>query len=92
MSGVQKCVAARMQEIVPEAVYVHCYAHRLHLALQDTLEANIVLRNALGVVQSLHPLFHSPKREAILKSFANNDKFGKYIKLKSFCATRWTCR
>ena len=68
------------------------YAHRLHLALQDTLEANIVLRNALGVVQSLHHFFHSPKREAILKSFANNDKFGKYIKLKSFCATRWTCR
>ena len=48
MSGVQKGVAARMQEIVPEAVYVHCNAHRLHLALQGTLEANIVLRNALG--------------------------------------------
>jgi len=29
---------------------------------------------------------------AILKSFANNNKFGKCIKLKSFCATRWTCR
>ena len=27
-----------------------------------------------------------------MKSFAGNDKFGKYIKLKSFCATRWTCR
>ena len=75
MSGVKKGVAARMQEIV--AVYVHCYAHRLNLALQDTLEANIVLRNAPGVVQSLHHFFHSPKREAILKSFANNDKFGK---------------
>ena len=92
MSGVQKGVAARMQEIVPEAVYVHCYAHRLNLALQDTLEANIILRNALGVVQSLHHFFHSPKMEAILKSFANNDKFGKYIKLKSFCAARWTFR
>ena len=57
MSGVQKGVAARMQEIVPEAVCVHCYAHRLNLALQDTLEANIVLRNALKVVQSLHNFF-----------------------------------
>ena len=29
-----------------------------------------------------------------MKSFVNNDKFGKkYInKLQSFCATRWTCR
>jgi len=42
---------------VPDAVYVHCYAHRLNLALQDTLEANIVLRNAPGVVQSLHHFF-----------------------------------
>ena len=93
MSGVQKGVAARMQEIVPEAVYVHCCAHRLNLTLQDTLEANIVLKNALGVVQSLHHFFHSPKREAILNSLnANNHKFGKYIKLKSSCATRWTCR
>ena len=38
MSGVQKGVAARMQEIVPKAVYVHCCAHRLNLTLQDTLE------------------------------------------------------
>ena len=60
-SGVQKGVAARMQEIVPEAVYVHCYAHRLHLALKDTLEANIVLKNALGVAQSLHQFFTHQK-------------------------------
>jgi len=64
MSGVQKGVAARMQGIVPEAVYVHCYAHRLHLALQDTLEANIVLRIALGVVQSLHHFFSLTKKES----------------------------
>ena len=38
MSGVQKGVAARMQEIVTEAVYVHCCAHRLNLTLQDTPE------------------------------------------------------
>jgi len=64
MSGVQKAVAARikMQEIVPEAVYVRCYAHRLNLTLQDTLEANIVLRNALGVVQSLHHFFALTKK------------------------------
>ena len=64
MSGVQKCEAARMQEIVPEAVYAHCYAHRLSLALQDTLEANIVLRIALGVVQSLHHFFSLTKKES----------------------------
>ena len=92
MSGIHKGVASRVQEIVPRALYVHCHAHRLNLALQDTLESNVILRNALGLIQSFHNFFHSPKRETILKSFKDHEKFGKFIKLKGICPTRWTCR
>ena len=38
MSGSGKGVAAKVQEVVPNALYVHCHAHLLNLALQDTLE------------------------------------------------------
>ena len=54
MSGAKKGVAARVKEVVPNAIYVHCYAHLLNLALHDTLENNTTMKNALGVIQSLH--------------------------------------
>ena len=34
--GKNKGVATRIQEIAPRATYVHCFGHRLNLALQDT--------------------------------------------------------
>ena len=40
MSGCEKGVATRFQNVAPHALYVHCYAHLLNLALQSTLEEN----------------------------------------------------
>ena len=69
ISGLRKGVAARMKERSPREVYVHCYAHVLNVALQDTKNDVEPLRNALGTLQSLyiflekrtkrHTLFHS---------------------------------
>ena len=91
MSGAKKGVAARVKEVVPNAIYVHCYAHLLNLALHDTLENNTTMKNALGVIQSLHNFFNTPKRENVLKN-CDGKEFGQYIKLKSLSPTRWTCR
>ena len=66
MSGYKKGVASRIQEVAAFAIYVHCYAHLLNLALQDTLEHNRVLKNSLGMLQSLYNFFNSPKREGVL--------------------------
>ena len=54
MSGSGKGVAARVQEVQD----VHCHAHLLNLALQDTLENNEILRNGLGVIQSINNFFN----------------------------------
>ena len=63
MSGVRKGLAARMKECSPLSLYVHCYGHRLNLALQGTTTEIEPLRNALGVVQSLYNFLEaSPKR------------------------------
>ncbi|XP_066969198.1 zinc finger MYM-type protein 1-like [Macrobrachium rosenbergii] len=99
MSGKEKGVATRVQEVVqeiaPKAIYVHCYGHLLNLALQDTLQENTVIRNALGVVQSIHN-FNTPKRENVLYSVHMPDidptPYSPYIKLKSLSETRWSCR
>ena len=91
MCGKNKGVATRIQEIAPRATYVHCFGHRLNLALQDTLQANLSLRNTLGVIQALYNFFNSPKRQAILKD-VSGENVEKYITLKSFSETRWSCR
>lgn len=94
MTGKEKGVAARVQEVAPKALYVHCYGHLLNLALQDTLQENAVIRNALGVVQSIHHFFNSPKREHVLRSVQIPADFNSvpFIKLKSISETRWACR
>ena len=69
MSGVRKGVAARMKECSPRGVYVHCYAHILNLAIQDTMSDVEPLRNALGTLQSLYNFLEgSPKRHAVFNS------------------------
>ncbi|QQP40686.1 Uncharacterized protein FKW44_014820 [Caligus rogercresseyi] len=94
MTGKEKVVAKRIQEVSPKAIYVHCYGHLLNLALQDTLEKNTVIRNALGVIQSIHNFFNSPKRENVLRSveMPADLEATPYIKLKSLSETRWSCR
>ena len=81
MSGSEKRVAARFQDVAPLAVYVQCYANLLNVALHDTLEENRQLRNGLGVIQSLYIFFNSPKRQGILKDVKGAD-LEPFIKLK----------
>jgi hypothetical protein len=92
MSGVRKGVAARMKECSPRGVYVHCYAHILNLALQDTMSDVKPLRNALGTLQSLYNFLEgSPKRHCLFESVeVDGDQL--LLTLKSLSETRWSCR
>ena len=87
MSGANKGVATRFkEECSPKAVYIHCYGHLLNLATKDTLSSIPLLRNTLGVMQSLYNFLEaSPKRHAMFL------KQGSFVKtLKSLSVTRWT--
>ena len=91
MSGVRKGVTARMKECSPRGVYVHCYAHILNLALQDTMSDVEPLRNALGTLQSLYNFLEgSPKRHAEFNSVKVDDDH-LLLTLKSLSETR-CCR
>ena len=92
MSGCNKGVASRMIECSPIALYVHCYAHRLNLALQDTMTSVEPIRNALGTIQSLYNLIEaSPKRHSIFKNIQMEEEHSD-LTLKSMSVTRWSCR
>ena len=61
-------LATLLKEISPFSIYVHCHAHRLNLALGDSLSSVANLKNALGTVQSLYNFIGgSAKRVASFK-------------------------
>ena len=92
MSGIRKGLATRMKECSPQVLYVHCYAHTLNLAMQDALSGTPILRNTLGVVNTLFNFIGgSTKRQALFKEVeVGSDEIG--LNLKSLSQTRWTCR
>lgn len=65
MSGAHKGVAKRLSDIQPLAPFIHCYAHSLNLAIQDTVKAIPLIRDTLSVVHEISVLVKaSPKRSA----------------------------
>ena len=69
MRGLYSGVAARFKQENPLSFYVHCYAHVLNLCIVDACSSVAVIRNAFGVMSSLHNLLEaSAKRHANLRS------------------------
>ena len=91
MSGIYKGLTTRMKECSPLAIYIHCYGHRLNLAIQGTITQIVPLRKALGQIQSLYNFIESsPKRHAIFNDIQIDGN--PIVKtLKSLSVTRWSC-
>ncbi|CAF1066658.1 unnamed protein product, partial [Brachionus calyciflorus] len=90
MSGEFKGLASRIKADYVTAVYVHCYAHRLNLALQDACKDITEVRNTLGQINSIYNLIEgSTKRHYIFEKLqikSNNSS----LTLKYFGDTRWS--
>lgn len=54
MSGKFSGVQSRIQEIVPHAIYIHCFAHRLNLCLVNTLQNNPKIVNFFYTIQHIY--------------------------------------
>ena len=93
MKGENKGVATRMKETsLMSTICIHCYGHLINLALKDTLQEVPVLRNTLGIIQSLYNFLEaSTKRHAVFEDF-DDGKDSLLLSLKSQSVTRWSCR
>ncbi|XP_050065649.1 zinc finger MYM-type protein 1-like [Aphis gossypii] len=92
MSGKFKGVQTIIRNKYPMALYVHCAAHTLNLAVSSSCEQQAI-RNCLGVVEKMHCFFNTPKRHSILlEAIANSDLNPSSKSLKRLCATRWVER
>ena len=97
MRGRYSGLAARVQEVESRAIYIHCHAHQLNLALQNACCAVRDIRNVLGAVSSLYNFLEgSAKRHAKLaeaqQSAAASSSNHPTVTLKRLCETRWSSR
>ncbi|KAF0750221.1 52 kDa repressor of the inhibitor of the protein kinase-like isoform X3, partial [Aphis craccivora] len=92
MSGQYKGVQAIIKKNYPKAIYVHCAAHSLNLAV-STASGIQPIRNCLGIIEKYYVFFNTPKRQnVLLTNIENSDEDPKVKTLKRLCATRWVQR
>ncbi|KAJ8912005.1 hypothetical protein NQ315_003542 [Exocentrus adspersus] len=83
MSGDLNGLQARIKTVAPQALFTHCYAHRLNLILQDAAMKIKEYRIFLANISGLSVFFStSPKRMNILDKVSGN-------RLPSGSNTRW---
>jgi hypothetical protein len=83
MSGHLSGVQARIKEIHPEALFVHCYAHALNLVLSQSVSVIPQCKIFFSTLNGIAAFFsRSPKRVTFLDEFLKR-------RLPNVCPTRW---
>ena len=91
MSGVVSGCKSIVQQEAPLAMYFHCAAHRLNLAVVSACKLQS-FKNAESYVGEIARFFHySPKRQRD-KTIEVSTTGAKTRKLKDACRTRWVYR
>lgn len=71
MNGRFKGVQTIVRSKYPNAIYAHCAAHLLNLAV-STASGIKPIRNCLGVIEKVHNFFNTPKRNSVLLNTNEN--------------------
>ena len=92
MSGIRNDVATQISRQKKHAVYTHCYAHSLNLAVGNIIKRPKVCNDALDVAFEIIKLVKfSPKRNAAFDYIKAEvvEENGFAPGNKPFCLTRW---
>lgn len=89
MSGKVSGVQTRFREEVPQALYVHCLNHRLHLVMMDVCKC---IKEVNSFCSTLENLYVFMSGSNIHQEFLTlqREMTGSSIELKRLCPTRWT--
>ena len=88
MSSVNTGVKTRIQQDNPRAIYIHCHAHQLNLALVDTCRTLPHASDFFSLLESL--MSSSVPHSMLLKK--QKDLKQNEIRLVKLSETRWSCR
>ena len=89
MSGWANGVQAKIKEVSPKAMYVHCHSHRLNLVLVDSMRYIPELSDLFDIVQALYVFFSnsSARHEIFMKA---QEELGlPVMELERTVTTRW---
>ena len=91
MKGEFKGLSSRIKVVNNKAIYIHCYAHQLNLALTHSCTNIKEVRNAIGNVNCIFSLIGaSAKRSGIFREIQKDSN--AETTLKRLCETRWASR
>ena len=83
---------ARIQQLEPTAIFVHCFAHCTNLRLKSPGRQSQCVHNALELVMGIGQLIlYSPKRSSLFDTLRSQVSLGAPT-LKPLCPTQWTVR
>jgi hAT family C-terminal dimerisation region len=87
MAGNMRGLQARIRDSYTKAIYTHCFAHRLNLALIQAVEL-VPVQKLREILTDVGKFFISPKRRHVLNEIIGKTSGSKRTKTPS--ATRWT--
>ncbi len=89
MSGVENGLHKKIRNRAKKALYVHCYAHQLNLALQHSCNKIKNARNVLDTLNTLHSFIEcSSKGHSLFELIQDRNS----VILKHLSDTRWASR
>ncbi|CAF3991943.1 unnamed protein product [Rotaria sordida] len=92
MSGIYGGVSSIILKQYSKAIYIHCVAHCLDLAVHDLTDQCASICNCMLCVKDIIDFIRrSPKRLVILKEIFNQIS-SSYTNLTALCPHRWTMR
>ena len=98
MSGAIKGVQARLTELQPKAVFVHCLNHSLDLALVEEAKSVPTIGDVMTIVRDVVTALNTAKRKNLFEGHViqggeeGSHTTGRPKKLLALCPTRWTVR
>ncbi len=93
MSGNKTGLQARIKDIVPWALYVHCYAHKLNLIVVDACKATRHAADFFALLQEVYNFVSGSCVHAKWIELQKTEMPDQVpIELKRLCKTRWTAQ
>ena len=93
VAGYISGLSARILEDNPKALYVHCYSHRLNLAITHSCSIPLV-RNTFQQIKEISYFCNlsEPRKMILERNILKYCPDSKKKKLKDVCRTRWVER
>ena len=92
MCGARNGVATKLLQEESHALYTHCYAQALNLAVADTIKSKLCIDTLDTAFEVTCLIKFSPKRNAAIEKICSShqEDTPTPVGIRTFCQTRWT--